>query len=83
MSGQRHSLAAFYPRERTPGTHCTVQEAGWASELAWAQRQEEKFFACADDQIPVVQSVEAVPRAFVNHISAMLLRTLCNPGYIS
>jgi len=35
----------------------TGQEAGWASELVWTQRLEEKSFAPAGDRIPVVQSV--------------------------
>jgi hypothetical protein len=35
----------------------TVQEAGWAPELAWTQRLEEKSFASAGDRTPVVQSV--------------------------
>jgi hypothetical protein len=34
-----------------------VQEAGWAPELVWTQRLEEKSFASAKDPTPVVQSV--------------------------
>jgi hypothetical protein len=33
-----------------------VQEAGWASELVWTQRLEEKSFAPAGDRTPIVQS---------------------------
>jgi hypothetical protein len=35
----------------------TVYEAGWASDLVWTQRLEEKSFASAGDRNPVVQSV--------------------------
>jgi hypothetical protein len=35
--------AALYPGERPPVP--IVQEAGWASELVWTQRIEEKSFA--------------------------------------
>jgi hypothetical protein len=35
----------------------TGQEAGWASELVWKQKLEEKSFASTGDQTPVVQSV--------------------------
>jgi hypothetical protein len=31
VSSQRHTLAALYPRERTPGTHCT---GGWVGPSA-------------------------------------------------
>jgi hypothetical protein len=31
VSGQRHDPAALYPRERTPGTHCT---GGWVDPRA-------------------------------------------------
>jgi hypothetical protein len=31
VSGQRHAPAALYPRERTPGTHCT---GGWVGPRA-------------------------------------------------
>jgi hypothetical protein len=44
----------------TPGKGPLVpieQEAGWASELVWMQRLEEKSFASVGDQIPVVQSI--------------------------
>jgi hypothetical protein len=37
VSGQRYAPAAVYPRERTPGTHCT---GGWvAPEPVWTQRK--------------------------------------------
>jgi hypothetical protein len=48
VSGQRHSPAALYPQERTPPSPIPiVQEAGWASELVWTQRLEEKSFVSA------------------------------------
>jgi hypothetical protein len=31
VRGQRHAPAALYPRERTPGTHCT---GGWVGPRA-------------------------------------------------
>jgi hypothetical protein len=55
MSGQRHAPASF-----TPGKRPAVpigQEAEWASDLVWTQRLEEKSFAFAGDQTPVVYSV--------------------------
>jgi hypothetical protein len=42
LSGQRHSPAALYLRERTLVP--IVQEAGWAPEPVWTQRLEEKSF---------------------------------------
>jgi hypothetical protein len=35
-----------------------VQEAGWASELVWTQRLEEKSLASAGDRTPVIRSVD-------------------------
>jgi hypothetical protein len=54
-SGQRHALAACCPRKGPPIPN--GQEAGWASELVWTQRIEEKSFASDEDRIPVVHSV--------------------------
>jgi hypothetical protein len=55
LRGNRHASAALYPRERTPGTHWT---GGWVVlELVWTRRLEEKSFASAGYQIPVIQSV--------------------------
>jgi hypothetical protein len=54
-------MVSVTPRPRfTPGKEPTVpivQEAGWASELVWTQRLEEKSFVCAGERTPVVQSV--------------------------
>jgi hypothetical protein len=55
VSGQRHAPDALYPGKGPPLS--TGQEAGWASELIWTQRLEEKYFASAGDRTPVVQSV--------------------------
>jgi hypothetical protein len=54
LSGQRHTTAVLYARERTSGTHWIGGE--WASELVWTQRLEEKSFATAADRTPVAQS---------------------------
>jgi len=51
VSGQHHIPAALL------SSVLTGLEAGWASELVWIQRLEEKTFASARDQTPVVQSV--------------------------
>jgi hypothetical protein len=45
----------LYPAGKKPGT--TGQESGWASELVWTQRLEEKSFASDGDRTVVVQSV--------------------------
>jgi hypothetical protein len=55
-SGRRHAPTALYPREKEPPVP-TVQEAGWAPELFWMQRLEEKSSASVGDRTPVVQSV--------------------------
>jgi hypothetical protein len=48
-SGQRHAPAALYrPEERTSVP--AEQEAGWASELFWLYRLEEKSCASAGDR---------------------------------
>jgi hypothetical protein len=56
VSGQRHAPAALYLRKRPPVP--IVQEAGWAPELVWTQRLEEKSFRlCQGSNLdrPVVQ----------------------------
>jgi hypothetical protein len=54
-------VVSVTPRPRfTPGEGPPVpivQEAGWASELVWTYRVEEKSFVSAEDRTPVVQSV--------------------------
>jgi hypothetical protein len=52
MAVSGHALATLYSRERTPGTHCT---AGWVS--CSGHRLQEKSFASAGHQTPVVQFV--------------------------
>jgi hypothetical protein len=44
VSGQRHAPAARLPPGKGPPVPI-VQEAGWAPELVWTQRLEEKSFA--------------------------------------
>jgi hypothetical protein len=53
VSGQRHASAALYPGERTPVP--IEQEAGWAPELVWTKRLEEKSFAPAGDRTPIAR----------------------------
>jgi hypothetical protein len=55
VSGQSHAWPHFAPAKGPPVP--IVQEAGWASELVWTQRLEEKSFASARDRTPTVQSV--------------------------
>jgi hypothetical protein len=58
VSGQRHSSAALYPPPPGNGPPVHIgQEAWWAPEPVWTQRPEEKSFASAGDQSPVVESV--------------------------
>jgi hypothetical protein len=55
VSGQRHALAALYPRGRTPDTHWI---GGWVGLKAGLDTEvKEKSFASAEDQTPFVQSV--------------------------
>jgi hypothetical protein len=60
VSGQRHALTAL--QERTPVP--IGYEAGWASELVWIQRLEEKYFASAGHRALVVQSVVRISDVF-------------------
>jgi hypothetical protein len=55
VSGQRQAPAALYPGNELPIP--IGQEAGWASELVWTQRLEDKSFASAGHRTPVVESV--------------------------
>jgi hypothetical protein len=50
VSDQRHVPAALYPGKGPPVP--IGYEAGWASELIWTERLEEKFFASAEKRIP-------------------------------
>jgi hypothetical protein len=53
VSGQRHALAALYPRGKDP-RYPLDRRRGWALELVWTQKLEEKFFASVGDRTPVV-----------------------------
>jgi hypothetical protein len=55
VSGQRHAPAALLPLGKGPPVPI-VQEAGWAPDLVWTQRLEEKSFAPAEDRIPIARS---------------------------
>jgi hypothetical protein len=48
VSGKHHTPAVLYPQGKDPPVP-TVQEAGWAPELVWMQREEKSN--------PVIQSV--------------------------
>jgi hypothetical protein len=65
VSGQHHAPAALYPRGKDPPVPI-VQEAGWAPEPVWTQRLEEKSFAPAGDQTPIVQPVVRHYTAWAN-----------------
>jgi hypothetical protein len=54
VSGQRHALAALYPRERTPDTHCT---RGWVGPRAGLDTAVMGIiFASADDRTSIARS---------------------------
>jgi hypothetical protein len=48
VSGQRHALALLYLQGKDPRVPIGLG-AGWASELVWTQRLEEKSFSCPGD----------------------------------
>jgi hypothetical protein len=58
VSGQRHALAAIYPRERTPGPHCT---GGWVGLRVDLDKEVGGKISClcwgSNVDRPVVQSV--------------------------
>jgi hypothetical protein len=56
-SGQCHIPAALHLWGKDSQCWLIGQEAGWAPELVWMQRLEEKSFAPAGDRTPVIQSV--------------------------
>jgi hypothetical protein len=57
ISGQRQATAALYPRERTPGTHCT---GGWVEVVDGLNTEaREKILCFCRYRTPVVQSVVA------------------------
>jgi hypothetical protein len=56
VSGQCHAPAALYPRGKGPPVPIG-QEGGWAPELVWTQRLEEKSFPPVEDRTLVIQSV--------------------------
>jgi hypothetical protein len=55
VSGQRHAPAALLPPGKGPPVPI-VQEAGWAPEQVWTQRQQEKSFVPAGDRTPIARS---------------------------
>jgi hypothetical protein len=55
VSGQRHTPAALYPWGKGPPVPI-VQEAGWAPDLVWTQRLEEKSFTAAGDRSSIARS---------------------------
>jgi hypothetical protein len=55
VSGQHHAPAALLPLGKGPPVPI-VQEAGWAPELVWTQRIEEKSFAPAGNRTPIARS---------------------------
>jgi hypothetical protein len=48
VSGQLHAPAALFPPRKGPPVPI-VQESGWAPELVWTQKLEEKYLASAGD----------------------------------
>jgi hypothetical protein len=60
VSGQRHAPAALLPPVPI------VQEAGWAPELVWTQRLQEKSSVPAGDRTPVAQPVVSHYTAWAN-----------------
>jgi hypothetical protein len=65
VSGQRHAPAALLPPGKGPPVPI-VQEAGWAPELVWTQRLEEKSFAPVGDRTPIARSVVRHYTAWAN-----------------
>jgi hypothetical protein len=65
VSGQRHALAALYPQGKEPLVPI-VQEAGWAPELVWTQRLEEKSSAPAGDRVSDCLVVQPVARHYTD-----------------
>jgi hypothetical protein len=52
VRNQRHATAALYPGGRNPVS--IEQDAGWAPNLVWIDRLEEKPFTSAGNQTPFV-----------------------------
>jgi hypothetical protein len=55
VSSQHHALAALYPGERAPGTHCTGYWVGPRAGLD--AKVKEKIFCLCQVRTPVIQSV--------------------------
>jgi hypothetical protein len=76
VSGQRHSLAALYPGERTTGTHCT---GGWVHPTAGLDTEAPGKISClcrgSNLDRPVVQSVA---RHFTDWATRLLVKILTN-----
>jgi hypothetical protein len=54
VSGQCHVTAALCPRVKDPSVPIG-QEAGWASELVWTHRREEKCLSSAGNRTPIAR----------------------------
>jgi hypothetical protein len=63
VSGQHHAPAALLPPGKGPPVPI-VQEAGWAPELVWTQRLEEKSSAPAGDRTPIAPVVQPIVRHY-------------------
>jgi hypothetical protein len=79
VSGQRHAPAALYRRERIPVP--IVQETGWATELVWTQKLEEKSFASAGESNLDRPVVQPVARHYTDSVTRLPNNTVPSYNY--